>query len=113
MKTENKDLYLIQADICKALANAKRLEIIHLLTAAGSHYAAELLSETGLTKTNLSQHMRVLKQAGIVCFEREGTQIRYELASPKIGEACELLLEFLFKRLEQQIKLTGDRKRNV
>jgi ArsR family transcriptional regulator, virulence genes transcriptional regulator len=113
MKIKDKELFAVQAEICKALANAKRLEIIHLLATKGRRFAADLMNEAGLTKTNLSQHMRVLKQAGIVTFEREGTQIRYELASPKIGEACETLHEFLVERLERNGRLAGEKKRNV
>ena len=113
MKTNDKEIFAAQAEICKALANAKRLEIIHLLATKGRQFAAELMTSAGLTKTNLSQHMRVLKQAGIVAFEREGTHIRYELASPKIGEACETLHEFLVERLERNGRLAAGKKRNI
>ena len=72
MKAKQKDIYKIQAQICKALANEKRLEIIHLLGERKRCYAADLMEAVGLTKTNLSQHMRVLKEAEIVGIERVG-----------------------------------------
>ncbi len=110
MKTKQKDIFKIQAQICKALANEKRLEIIHLLGESRRCYAADLMDEVELTKTNLSQHMRVLREAEIVAFEREGTQIRYELTSPKIGEACETLHEFLVERLTRYAHLANEKK---
>lgn len=110
MKNNDKGIFAAQTEICKALANAKRLEIIHLLAAQGRQLAAELMAGAGLTKTNLSQYMRVLKQAGIVAFEREGTKIRYELTSPKIGEACETLHEFLVERFTRYAHLANEKK---
>ena len=113
MKTKNKQLFAVQADVCKALANAKRLEIIHLLAATERLSATELMGAMQMTKTNLSQHMRVLKQVGIVAGEREGTQVHYELASPKIGAACEILHDFLVERLERNGALAAGKKRIV
>lgn len=102
MKNQQKELFAVQAEICKALANAKRLEIIHFLGINGQQSAADLMKKVQLTKTNLSQNMRVLRQAEIVVASREGKQVSYRLASPKIGEACERLHEFLFERLKRQ-----------
>ena len=61
MKASDKELLSVQAEVCKALANEKRLEIINLLATKGQQFAAELMAGAGLTKTNLSQHMRVLR----------------------------------------------------
>jgi ArsR family transcriptional regulator, virulence genes transcriptional regulator len=108
MKVSDKRLFSVQADVCKALANAKRLEIIHALGGRGRRFAAELMESAGLTKTNLSQHMRVLEQTGIVVARREGTRISYELASPRIEQACELLSAFLLERLERNGRLAGE-----
>ena len=98
MRSKQKDIYKIQAQICKALANEKRLEIIQRLGDGERCYAADLMESVGLTKTNLSQHMRVLKEAEIVGVERIGTQVAYTLASPKVSEACAMLHEFLVER---------------
>lgn len=101
MKTRDKEVFALHSEVCKALANPKRLEIIHTLAAKGRQCASEPISSMQLTKTNLSQHVRVLKLAGIIESEREGVQVCYRLASPKIGEACELLREFLYERVGQ------------
>ena len=110
MKAKQKDVFKIQAQICKALANEKRLEIIHLLGERRRCYAAYLMAEVELTKTNLSQHMRVLREAEIVGIEREGTQIAYTLASPKVSEACEMLHDFLIERQRRRGAITKTQK---
>ena len=102
MNKKDREVYVLHAEVCKALANPKRLEIIHALAAAGRLCASDLMRDVRLTKTNLSQHMRVLKLAGMVEAEREGVQVCYRLSSPKIGEACETLREFLSERLDRQ-----------
>jgi len=110
MKTRDKEVFVLHAEVCKALANPKRLEILHTLAGEGRQCASDLMRATDLTKTNLSQHMRVLKLAGIVKSEREGVQVCYRLSSPKIGEACETLREFLFERLDRQGALVKETK---
>ncbi len=110
MKAKQKDVFKIQAQICKALANEKRLEIIHLLGESKRRYAADLMAEVELTKTNLSQHMRVLREAEIVGIEREGTQIAYTLISPKVSEACEILHDFLIERQTRRGAVTKAKK---
>jgi ArsR family transcriptional regulator len=102
METGGREVFVWQAEVCKALANPKRLEIIHALAVGGRLCAAELLSAAELSKTNLSQHMRVLRSAGIVEAEREGVQVCYRLSSPKVGAACETLREFLAERAGRQ-----------
>lgn len=111
MKAKEKDIFKIQAQICKALANEKRLEIVHLLGEREQYYAAELMADVGLTKTNLSQHMRVLREAEIVSVERVGTQVAYRLVSVKVSEACEILHEFLVERETRRGAITKAAKR--
>lgn len=104
MNAKDKNIYKLQAQICKALANEKRLEIIHLLGGSEKFYASDLMSAVGISKTNLSQHMRVLKEAEIVEVEREGMLVTYRLVSAKVKEACEILHDFL---VERQIRREG------
>ena len=105
-----------QAQVAKALANARRMEILHLLYIASQPVeAAQLLEKTGLTKANLSQQMSVLIGAGLVEALRDGSRagsrLRYHLTSPKIGEACDLLREALFERMEREGELARQRRR--
>ena len=53
-------------------------------------------------KANLSQHLSVLRQKGIVLTRREGTNIYYRIAYPKITEACSVMRGVLVESLRAQ-----------
>ena len=67
-----------QAQICKAFASPVRLQILDLVS-KGECGAAELQEALSISKANLSQHMSVLKAAGVVSTRRSGQQIYYVL----------------------------------
>src|SRR3989304_1983831 len=91
-------LYELQAETVKTIANARRLEIIHVL-AAGPREVGRLAAEMGLSQPNVSQHLAVMRAAGIVEAEREGREVRYRLADPDVVVACELMRGVLRRRL--------------
>ena len=98
------EIYELQADVCKIFANAKRLEIISILK-DGETSANELIAKTSLSKANLSQHMSVLVQKGVVKARREGINVFYKLSDDRITEACDLMRDVLIKSLEQNTVL--------
>jgi DNA-binding transcriptional ArsR family regulator len=93
-------LFKHQASICKTLADAKRLMIHHELR-DGEMSVGQLASGLGLPQSNVSQHLAILRERGIVTTRRDGTTIYYKLANPKIGEACDLVREVLADQLSQ------------
>ncbi|MHB8138113.1 MAG: ArsR/SmtB family transcription factor [Smithellaceae bacterium] len=99
-------IFKLQADICKIFANDKRLEIINLLKEKEMSNS-ELMQKTGLPKVNISQHMNVLKTKGVVLTRREGIQIYYRIANPKIIQACNLMKEVLMDQLVEKEKMVS------
>jgi DNA-binding transcriptional ArsR family regulator len=93
-------LFKQQASICKTLADAKRLMILHELQ-NDEMSVGQLVSSLGLPQSNVSQHLAILRERGIVTTRREGTTIYYKLANPKIGEACGLVRQVLADQLSQ------------
>jgi DNA-binding transcriptional ArsR family regulator len=93
-------LFKHQADICKTLADPKRLMILHELRDSEAS-VGQLVSSLGLPQSNVSQHLAILRERGIVTTRREGTTIYYSLANSKIGEACDLVREVLADQLSQ------------
>ena len=93
-------LLRLQAEICKTLADPKRLMILHELR-EGEKAVGQLVVELGLPQANVSQHLAILRERGIVTARREGTNVYYSLASPKIAEACDLVREVLVDQLAQ------------
>lgn len=90
----NRRIYRIQAEILKALANPVRLEILNLI-GRGEVSFGKLQQSIGIPKTNLSQHLAVLRKAHIVTDRREGVNMLYRLAHPEIAEACHSVGEAL------------------
>ena len=97
----SKPVYQLQANICKALSHPKRLEVLCELK-AGEKSFGELQEVTGLSKANLSQHLAILRERGVVSARREGQQLFLSIANPKITQACELMHEVLFERIQAQ-----------
>jgi ArsR family transcriptional regulator, virulence genes transcriptional regulator len=97
-------VYRLHADICQTLANPKRLKIINILREKEIS-AAGLLEILKIPKANLSQHMGVLRQKGVVVARRESNTVYYRLARPKILKAFDLMREVLFEVLEDQQKV--------
>ena len=93
-----KQLFEHQAGICKTLADAKRLMILHELRDSEKS-VGQLVSGLDLPQANVSQHLAILRERGIVTTRREGTTIYYRLANPKIGQACDLVQEVLADQL--------------
>ncbi|NJL26299.1 MAG: winged helix-turn-helix transcriptional regulator [Calothrix sp. SM1_5_4] len=97
----------LQAEICAALANPVRLEILDLVS-SGEKTAAELLKELNIPKANLSQHLSVLKDAGLLRARKEGLYQYVSLAIPKIKDACSLVRSLLIEKVSKEEKLASD-----
>ncbi|MBA4378344.1 MAG: transcriptional regulator [Gemmatimonas sp.] len=103
----DKKLYEMQAELCKTLSNPKRLEILDILKDAGEICVNELAERLEIPKANTSQHLAVLRQAGVVNTRKDGINVYYSLRSQKITEACSLTRTILVERLEDQMGLTN------
>lgn len=76
----------------RAMADPTRSRILlTLLDAPG--YPAELASELGLTRSNVSNHLTCLRDCGIVVAEPEGRRTRYEIAHPHLAAALLALVD--------------------
>jgi ArsR family transcriptional regulator len=98
---KDKTLYSLHANICKALANPIRIEIIDVLNDNEMSFG-DLQEETGVLKSNLSQHLSTMVSNGILVHRKEGLNVYFKLATPKIGNACRLMREVLVDNLKKQ-----------
>ena len=97
---------LLQADVLKTLASPRRLEILHEL-ARGPIEVGRLATQIGATQPNVSQHLAVLRSAGIVEAERDGREVRYRLSDPDVMVACGLMRAVLERRLTRLSQLAA------
>jgi DNA-binding transcriptional ArsR family regulator len=78
------------ANVARALSDPKRLCVLETL-ATGERSVSELSRDVGCQVPNMSQHLTVLRSAGLVTARREGTTIYYSLADPRVIEAYRLM----------------------
>jgi len=78
------------AAVAKALADPKRLCVLQSL-ADGELSVSELSEQVGCHVPNMSQHLAVLRNSGLVLTRRDGNAIYYRISDPRILEACRLL----------------------
>lgn len=71
------------AQVAKALSSGRRAEIIDVL-ANGERTVESLAAEVHQSVANTSQHLQILKNAGLVTTRREGTFVHYSLSSPSV-----------------------------
>jgi rhodanese-related sulfurtransferase len=76
-------LYAQFARVGRALASDKRLELLDLLAQAPRHVDA-LAAETEMPVANVSQHLQVLRNAGLVESDRAGTKVLYRLGDERV-----------------------------
>jgi len=92
----DRTLFHLHAEVCKALANAKRLEILNLLR-GGEMTVGDVVKHMRVSKANVSQHLAVMRRAGIVESRRDGANVYYRVSNPKVTRACELMREVLME----------------
>ena len=100
----DRQLYDLQAQLCKAFAHPARLQILDLL-AKHEMPVSELQAEVGVTTANMYQHLAVLKSVGVVRSRREGKTIYCSLAIPEVKQACLLIRNVLRANLRMQSDL--------
>jgi rhodanese-related sulfurtransferase len=94
------------ARAAKALGSGRRIELVDVL-ANGERTVEALAGEVGLSVANTSQHLQVLRQAGLVTGRREGTSIHYRLAAPEVFELWQALRTLAASRLAEVDRLAA------
>ncbi len=102
MKTAGaeEELYRLQADFCKGMAHPKRIQILMVLK-GGEKTVNELAKLTGIPQANMSQHLSLLRQLGLLNTRRDGTSIYYSISDHRIVEACDLVRSCIGERLKK------------
>jgi len=94
MSDIGREFHELHAQICKGLADPKRLMILNALR-DGSRSVNDICEAIDLPQANVSQHLAILRDRGLVETERDGQRIFYSVASEKIIMAMDLLREVM------------------
>ncbi|MBQ0924564.1 ArsR/SmtB family transcription factor [Saccharopolyspora endophytica] len=103
----SRPLYQVKADFFKTLGHPARIRVLELLS-EGEHAVSEMLPEVGVEAANLSQHLAVLRRAGLVVTRKEGATVFYSLTSPHIAELLAVARRILTGVLAGQAGLLED-----
>lgn len=98
-------LYELHARMCQVFTSPKRLEILNLLKDKELS-VNELADLADIPQSNLSQHLTIMREKGMVNTRREGTTIYYSMVNPKIIQAFDIIREILLEKLAQTEKLS-------
>lgn len=100
----SKKAYALHAEILKALAHPLRVEVVEILQKE-EHCFSDILEQTGGLKSNLSQHLSLMVNSGLLTMRKDSRCHYYSLSSQKVARACALLREVLAENLNRQSKL--------
>ena len=99
-----KEIYNLHADFCKFMANPKRIEILFLL-GDQELCVEEITEKMGINIPNVSQHLSIMREKGVVDTRREGTKIFYKISNPKTLQACLIMREAMMEQMEKNFNL--------
>jgi len=104
---EKKDRLRLEnrARIMKALGHPTRLFIVETLESR-PHCVCELTAMIGADMSTVSKHLSILKQAGVVCDEKRGSQVFYELRVPCVLRLFECVEAIAKKSVEDYLELS-------
>lgn len=100
------EIFERQARICKAFAHPTRLQMLDLMS-NGEVGVTELQQQLGVSKTNVSQHLAILKSAGVLSTRRDGKQVYCSLAIPEVKQACQLIRKVLLAQIADSRRFAG------
>jgi DNA-binding transcriptional ArsR family regulator len=97
-------IYKLHADFCKILADTNRLLIIMEL-AHGELSVNELTRRLDLQQSNVSKHLSLMREHGLVNARRDGASIYYSISDSRIYEAIKLLRDVQTDQIEKRSQL--------
>jgi ArsR family transcriptional regulator len=86
------------------MSSALRIEIVHILR-SGPQRVSEIARITGHPQGTISRHLGVLRNGGVVIAQRQGQDVNYQIANPKIVSICDLMREVLLEEASHRSEL--------
>ena len=80
------------AALAKALAHPARIRILRLLQATPGCIGGEIVGAVGLAQSTVSEHLRILKAAGVISGEIDGPRVCYALNPAALAPLAELIM---------------------
>ncbi len=98
-------LYERHAEMCKVFSNSTRLMILNVLRETEMTVAA-ISEKLGIALGTVSPHLLMMKRQRVLGSRKDGNQVFYRLANPKMLQAFDLIREILYEQMSQEGVLT-------
>ena len=98
------DVSQIGSEILSALAHPNRIRIIKRLQ-EGKTCNCELIKDLKIEQSNLSRHLKLLTQAGILIRTQEGVKVFYEIADKRVLKMIDLAIDVARSTLERRSRI--------
>ena len=92
----------LMAEKFRMLADATRLAILRSLM-SGERNVTQVVDETGRNQANVSKHLKMLAEAGLVARRKEGLQVFYRLNDPLVEGLCKLVCETIVEEAQKDL----------
>lgn len=103
-KNLQEEIHQLHAHICSGLADPSRIMILYIL-AERDCTVSEIVEALGMNQSTVSRHLKILREIGLVTFEREGQFIHYRLKDARVITALNLLREILANTMKERAQL--------
>jgi DNA-binding transcriptional ArsR family regulator len=87
----------------RALSEPMRLRLLNLLM-GGEKTVGQLVDATGSSQANVSKHLSVLREAGMIAMRKEGLSSICYIADPIVNELCEMMCSRLREEMESKVQ---------
>lgn len=104
MIPERAEIDRMHAELCSGISDPNRIAILYALS-EGPCNVSSLTEYLRLPQSTVSRHLRILRDSGLVTYERRGREVIYELADDRVIQALELLREVLHQRITRHSRI--------
>jgi len=103
-KPKAQELRMMHATLCQAIADSTRIALLYEM-GEGPKHVNQLVDALGIPQATVSRHLKILRERSLVTTERNGSFIYYQLATPQVLEALDIMRTILAETLVQQSSL--------
>ncbi len=96
-------IYELKANLLSALGHANRLRILEFLK-DGEKCNCDIYPQLNLEQSNLSRHMKILQEAGIVSARKKGLRVYYKVTDERIFQILDIVTEIVKSNLKRSLE---------
>ncbi len=100
----NNKIYELKANLLSALGHANRIRILEFLR-DGEKCNCDIYPELNLEQSNLSRHMKILQEAGLVTARKEGLKVYYKVTDPRIYEIFDTVRQIVKSNIQRELEI--------